>query len=97
MTNEVSDLINALRDGSMSLNDVVQQFRERTWPLTKKPPPQGYLEMATRAEEDPEPDMPGSFDEVTAAYYRGELTRDQYQALAAAVADSIRTSQRDIG
>ena len=59
MANEVSDLINALRDGSMSLHDVAQQFRKRTWPLTKKPPPQDYLEMASRAEEDPEPDGPG--------------------------------------
>jgi hypothetical protein len=97
MANEVTDLIDALRDGSMSLDDVAQQFRERTWPLTKKPPPKGYLEMAARAEEDPEPDIPGSFDEVTAAYYRGELTRDQYQALAAAVGDSISASQHEIG
>ena len=97
MANEVSDLINALRDGSMTLDAVVQQFRKRTWPLTKRTPAQDYLEMATRAEEDPDPDIPGSFDEVVAAYYRGELTRDQYQALAAAVADSIRAKQRDAG
>jgi hypothetical protein len=97
MADEISDLINALRDGSMSLNDVAQQFRERTWPLTKKPPPQDYLEMAARAEEDPEPDVPGSFDEVVAAYYRGDLTRAQYQALAVAVTDSIRAKQHDIG
>jgi hypothetical protein len=96
MANEVSDLINALRDGSMSLHDVAQQFRKRTWPLTKKPPPQDYLEMASRAEEDPEPDVPGSFDEVVAAYYRGELTRTEYQTLAAAVADAIRTEQHEI-
>jgi len=97
MANEVSDLINALRDGSMSLDDVVQQFRERTWPTTKRPPPQDYLEMAARSEEDPEPDVPGSFDEVVAAYYRGELTRAQYQALAAAAADSIRAKPHDSG
>ena len=97
MANEVSDLINALRDGSMSLNEVVQQFRERTWPATKRPLPQDYLEMAARSEEDPEPDVPGSFDEVVAAYYRGELTRAQYQALSAAVADSIRARPHDSG
>jgi hypothetical protein len=96
VANEVSDLINALRDGSMSLDDVSQQFRERTWPLTKKPPPKDYLEMASRAEEDPEPDVPGSFDEVVAAYYRGELTSTEYQTLAAAVADSIRTRHHEI-
>jgi hypothetical protein len=52
--------------------------------------------MASRVEEDPEPDLPGSFDEVVAAYYRGELTRTEYQTLAAAVADAIRTGQHEI-
>lgn len=97
MASEVADLINALREGSLSLDDVAQRFRERSWPLTKKPPPQDYLEMATRALEDPEPDVPGSFDEVVAAYYRRELTRDQYRTLAAAAADSIRAGHHDSG
>ena len=94
MANELNDLINALRDGSMSLDDVAQRFRGRTWPLTKKPPPRDYVEMAMRSEEDPEPDVPGSFDEVTAAYYRGELTREQYRVLAKAAADSIRATDK---
>ncbi len=88
MANEVTDLISALRDGSMSLEDVAARFRERSWVPTKKLPPTSYLEMAARAMEDPEPDVPGSFDEVTAAYHRGELTRDQYRVLADAVAES---------
>jgi hypothetical protein len=97
MTDDVTALISALRDGSMSLDSVAQQFRERTWPSTRKPPPRDYLEMAARAQEDPEPDVPGSFDEVVAAYYRRELTRDQYKVLAAAAADSIRSQQNGTG
>ena len=46
--------------------------------------------MAAAALEDPEPDVPGSFDEVIAAYDRGELTRAQYRTLAEAVAESLR-------
>jgi hypothetical protein len=95
ITTEVTELIAALRNGSLSLDEVARRFRERTWPQTGKPAPASYLEMAAAALEDPEPDVPGSFDEVTAAYDRGELTRPQYRVLAEAVADSLRAeSQR---
>ncbi len=60
MTNEVKDLIAALRDGSLSLEEVAQRFRERTWPRTARPRPTSYLEMAAAANRDPEPDVPGS-------------------------------------
>jgi len=89
MTNEVKDLIAALRDGSLSLQEVAQRFRERTWPRTAPPRPTSYLEMAAAANRDPEPDVPGSFDEVVGAYDRGEITHAQYRVLAQAVAESI--------
>jgi len=83
-------MIAAFRDGSLSLDELAQRFRERSWPRTRKPEPGSYLEMAAAALKDPEPDVPGSFDEVVAAYDRGELTRAQYRALAEAVAESLR-------
>lgn len=89
MITEVTELIAALRNGSLSLEEVAERFRERTWPRTRKPAPANYLEMAADALEDPQPDVPGSFDEVTAAYDRGELTRAQYRTLAEAVAHSL--------
>jgi hypothetical protein len=92
-TTEVTELIAALRSGSLSLDEVAQRFRERAWPRTRKPAPTSYLEMAAEALEDPEPETPGSFDEVTAAYDRGELTRSQYRALAEAVAYSLRAEE----
>jgi hypothetical protein len=94
ITTEVTELIAALRNGSLSLDEVTQRFRQRTWPRTRKPTPKSYLEMAADALEDPEPDIPGSFDEVTAAYDRGELTRTQYRALAEAVAESLRAEDQ---
>jgi len=94
ITTEVTELIAALRNGSLSLEEVAERFRERTWPRTRKPAPASYLEMAADALEDPQPDVPGSFDEVTAAYDRGELTRAQYRALAEAVAHSLRTEDQ---
>ena len=90
MTSEVSNLINALRDGAMSLDEVAQRFRERQWPRRRRPPPASYLEMAARAQEDPEPYDPNSFDDVTAAYHRGELSDSQYDTLAEAMAESKR-------
>jgi hypothetical protein len=90
ITTEVTELIASLRDGSLSLEEVAQRFRERSWPRTRRPEPTSYLELAAAAMEDPEPDVPGSFDDVVAAYDRGELTRAQYRTLAEAVAASLR-------
>jgi len=94
---EVTELIAAFRDGSLSLEEVAQRFRERSWPRTRKPESTSYLEMAAAAMEDPEPDVPGSFDEVVAAYDRGELTREQYRTLAEAVAESLRAEEKHEG
>jgi len=93
MSSEVKDLLRALRAGDTTLEEVVQRFRRRTWPPSKLPPPASYHELAAAALRDPEPDVPGSFDEVIAAYDRGELTRDEYRTLADAVADAIGRKQ----
>ena len=94
ITTEVTELITALRNGSLSLAEVAQRFRERTWPRTRKPAPASYVEMAAAALDDPEPYVPGSFDELAAAYRRGELTRPQYRTLAEAVAESLRAEEQ---
>jgi hypothetical protein len=97
MNSDVTDLIAALRDGSMSLEELVSRFRERSWPRTRKPIPASYLEMAAAAQEDPDPYVSGSFDEVAAAYRRGELTRPEYRALAEAAAESLRAEDQGEG
>jgi hypothetical protein len=94
ITTEVTELIAALQNGSLSLDEVAQRFRERTWPRTRKPVPASYAEMAAAAQDDPEPYVPGSFDELAAAYRRGELTRPQYRTLAEAVAESLRAEDQ---
>ena len=38
MTSEVSEMIKALRDGTMTLDQVAQQFRERKWPRRRRKP-----------------------------------------------------------
>jgi hypothetical protein len=88
MSTEVGELLAALRNGTLTLDEVTHRFRERTWPDQTTTPPRTYLELAAAAQQDPEPDVPGSFDEVTAAYDRGELSRAEYRALAEAAAES---------
>jgi hypothetical protein len=94
MTSEVMELIAALRDGSMSLDEVASRFRERSWPRRRKAAPATYLEMAAAAQEDPTTYVPGSFDDVTAAYHRGDLSDEQYEALADAMAESKRAEDQ---
>jgi hypothetical protein len=92
--NEIQELITALRTGTMTLDEVARRFRERRWPRRRSSPPRNYMELAKRAQEDPEPDVPGSFDEVDAAYDLGQLTDDQYDVLAEAAAESMRAEDR---
>jgi hypothetical protein len=88
MSTEITELIAALRDGRMTLDEVAERFRRHSWPARATPPPETYLELATAAQQDPPLDVPGSFDEVTAAYDRGEITRAAYRQLAEAAAES---------
>lgn len=90
MTTEVTELMAALRDGSMTVDEVAERFRTRSWPRTSRPRPTTYLELAAQAQEDPEPHVPGSFDEVTAALVRGDISREDYNLLAHAMAEAKR-------
>jgi hypothetical protein len=90
---EVTDLIDALRSGSMTLEEVAQRFRQRAWSRTRQPEPQSYEQLAAANLLDPEPLVPGSIDEVTAAYDRGDLTAEQYDVLSEAVADAINAAE----
>ena len=94
MNTEVTELINALRNGSMSLDEVAQRFRERSWPRLRGAEPQTYLDLARASQQDPEPYVPGSFDDVVAAYDRGKITDEEYAVLAEAVAESERNEDR---
>jgi hypothetical protein len=94
MSSEVTDLIAALRAGALSLDEVARRFRERIWPDEASPQPQTDLELAARSLDDPDPYVPGSFDDVLAAYYRHDITLDQYAVLAKAAADSMNAEDR---
>lgn len=91
--NEVTNLMGALKSGEMSLDEVAAKFRQRRWARTRGPLPRSYAELAEAAQLDPGANVPGSIDDVTAAYDRGEITREQYRTLAHAVADAINSAE----
>jgi len=51
------------------------------------------MEMAAAELEDPEPYIPGSYDDVVAAYDRGRLTDVQYETLVDAIAEARRAEE----
>jgi hypothetical protein len=90
MSTDVTELIVALQNGSMTLEEVADRFRERSWPRRNTERADTYLDLAAAAERDPDPYLEGSFDDVAAAFHRGELSDVQYEALAQAMAESMR-------
>ena len=93
MVNEVTELLDALHDGTMTLDEVVQRFRERRWPRRHRREPASYLEMAAAELQDPDPYLPGSFDDVVVAYDQKKINREQFRVLSEAVADAERAEE----
>jgi hypothetical protein len=84
---EVAEMIGAYHAGIISLGDLVCCFRLRTWP-TVPPACPPEMQAAAPAVDDPEPYVPGSFDDVVLAYDLGKLSDRDYQELARAAAIS---------
>jgi hypothetical protein len=79
----VTAMLVSYRDGRLSLDDLSLEFRARRWPQVPDVcPPE--LEPAREAIDDPEPYVPGSFDDVVLAYDLGWLSDADYDILATA-------------
>jgi len=80
-------MLASYREGQLSLDDLSLEFRARRWPRVPDVcPPE--LEPAREAIDDPEPYVPGSFDDVVLAYDLGWLSDADYDVLAIA-ADAV--------
>jgi hypothetical protein len=97
MTSEVTELIAALRAGSMSLDEVAHRFRERSWPDPPRADPRTESEFAERLMDDPDPYISGSFDDVYVALHRGDITLAEYEVLAKAAAEAMDAEDRRRG
>jgi hypothetical protein len=90
MSNEIIDLLNALYEGRLSVDEVAQQFRNRKWPRRRRPLPENYMEALAAEFDDPEVYVPESFDDVIAAYGQRKITLEELRVLSEAVADAQR-------
>jgi hypothetical protein len=86
-SSEINELIAAFRSGRMGLDELADLFRQRKWIRARRPEPASIADDLEQI--DPALPVLGSIDEVTAAFDRGELTRQQYRTLARAVAEAI--------
>jgi hypothetical protein len=84
---EVTSMIDAYNAGNITLDELAYRFRTRPWPPVPPACPPD-LRQAAPAIDDPEPYVPGSFDDVVLAYDLGKLTDDDYQHLATAAASA---------
>ncbi len=79
----VTAMLVSYRDGLLSLDDLTLEFRVRRWPAVPDVcPPE--LDQARAAIDDPEPYVPGSFDDVVLGHDLGWLSDADYDVLAAA-------------
>jgi hypothetical protein len=91
---DVEVLLDRYKAGELTIDELAQRFRSRRWPRITHPEPKTYLEMAARAQEDPDPYVPGSWDDVAAAYFRHDLSDHDYKVLSEAVAEAKRAEDR---
>lgn len=84
---DVTDMIAAYRRGTLSLDELAQRFRDRTWP-SRRLSPLALQEAYKRELQDPEPIAEGSFDEVASAYLQGEISSQEYDILARAAGEA---------
>jgi hypothetical protein len=95
---EVTDLIDGYKAGKLTLDELADRFRTRRWPRTPPPArPSSYLDLAARAQEDPGSDVPDSFDDVEAAFFRHDLSAEEFEVLKAAVAQARQAEDQGRG
>jgi hypothetical protein len=83
---EVSEVIAALQDGQMTVEEAAEDFRGRDWPTT---PPAPTVNGIIDERADPEVEPSGSFSEVEQAFVEGRLDQETYGTLAEAAAEAI--------
>lgn len=86
---EVTDLLDKLASGRVTLGAVAADFVTRAWVTKERTRASSYGEAAAREMEDPESIPEGSWGEVESAYVSGQISHDQYRILFAAKTGSM--------
>lgn len=79
----VTAMLASYRAGRLTLEDLGLEFRARRWPVVPAVWPPD-MEQARAALDDPEPYVPGSFDDVVLAYDLGQLSDQEFEFLTGA-------------
>lgn len=88
---DVTDTINALHQGKITLGEAANRFRGRQWPIR----PKAADPLLADAAGDVEPEPEGGFSEVQDAFNSGLIDGGQYQQLAHAAADAMQRASGD--
>lgn len=75
----VTDVLAKLTSGEMTTDQAVGAMNEVTWP---DQPPAGRTLEQIETDPDPQAMQPGDFGEIEQAYVDGQITLEQYEALA---------------
>lgn len=86
---EVRELLAALMENRLSLEDVAQRFRERKWIRRERPTDKSTMDWLASQLDDAPPPTPGSFDDVSTAFHEHRITRAQYRVLSEAAAEAM--------
>jgi hypothetical protein len=86
---DVTDLLDRLVAGTVSLDEVAEVFRSRNWPDTPVPRSRTLADVETRALDDPEEPPEGAFIEVASYHQRHLIDLETYSVLAHAAAEAI--------
>jgi folate-dependent tRNA-U54 methylase TrmFO/GidA len=90
MTNEVAELLDALHAGTLTTEDVAERFKVRKWPRRRREALDAHAEILAGETSDPDVYVPGSFDDVMAAFAQQKIDREQFRILSEAVAEAQR-------
>lgn len=94
-TGEVNELLDRYKVGELTLDELAQSFRTHRWPRRESPPrPKTYMELAARSLQDPDSSVTDSFDDVEAAFFRHDLSIEDYVLLREAMHDAIKAEDR---
>lgn len=86
----VTDLLDQLIAGKKTIEEVVEDFGTRDWPVVARQQSNSMEEAETRALDDPDLPPEGSFHDVASYFNQGKIDFDTYSALATSAAEGMK-------
>lgn len=87
---DVTDTLDQLIAGEVTLDEVADQFRARSWPRRERVETSDATGLFRLDAQDPEEDPEGAFSEVAGYYAMHRIDDQQYAALAEAAAEAMK-------